>query len=89
MKNQERMEDRRRVRADQDPVVVLESLMARERNNLEQDRTNAFVATDPRLKTLFTRLADVHSGIYAELRALLDQVESQRAITSQINDVYR
>ncbi len=89
MKNQERIEDRRRVHANQDPVVVLESLMARERNNLEQDRTSAFVATDPRLKTLFTRLADVHSGIYAELRALLDQVKSQRAITSQINDVYR
>ncbi len=89
MKNQEKVAYRGRVRANQDPVVVLEALMARERNSLEQDRTNAFVATDPRMKTLFIRLADVHSGIYAELRSLLDQVKSQRAITSQINDVYR
>ncbi len=89
MKNQERTADHRRVRANQDPVMVIESLMARERNSLEQDRTNAFVATDPRLKTLFVRLADVHSGIYAELRSLLDQVKSQRTITAQINDVYR
>ncbi|HTP14145.1 MAG TPA: hypothetical protein VMM37_10970 [Bacteroidota bacterium] len=89
MKKQEELSDRGTVRANQDPVLVIESLMARERNNLEQDRTGAFVATDPHLKSLFAKLADVHSGIYAELRSLLDQVKSQRAITNQINDVYR
>jgi rubrerythrin len=89
MKKQEGVSDSRTVRADQDPIRVIESLMARERNTLEQDRTNAFVATEPHLKILFARLADVHSGIYAELRSLLDEVKSRRKITEQINDVYR
>jgi hypothetical protein len=74
---------------NQDPVAVIETLMAREREDLEQHRTNAFAATEPKLKMLFARLADIHSGIYADLRLLLDDIKSRKVITQQINDMFR
>ncbi len=77
------------IRKNQDPVAVIEFLLAQEGKDLEQHRTNAFVATEPNLKTLFTRLAEVHSGIYGELRLLLDEIKSRKVITEQINDMFR
>jgi hypothetical protein len=79
----------RSMRPNQDPVAVIESLMAQERANLEEHRNNAYTATEPKLRTLFTRLADIHSGIYAELRILLDDIKSRKVITEQINDMFR
>lgn len=76
-------------RKDEDPVAVIESLMAQERANLEEHRNNAFAATEPKLRSLYTRLADIHSGIYAELRILLDDIKSRKVITEQINDMFR
>jgi len=73
----------------QDPVVVIESLMAEEREDLEQHRTNAVSASEPRLRKLFARLAEIHSGIYAELRSLHDELKSTSVITEQINDMFR
>jgi rubrerythrin len=77
------------LKKSQDPVVVIESLMAQEREDLEQHRTNAFAATEPKLQSLFARLADIHSGIYAELRLLHDELQSRKVITEQINDMFR
>lgn len=79
----------RSMRNNQDPVAVIESLMAEERENLEEHRTNAYTATEPKLRVLFNRLADIHSGIYAELRILLDDIKSRKVITEQINDMFR
>jgi len=76
-------------RKNEDPVAVIESLMAQERANLEEHRNNAFAATEPKLRSLYTRLADIHSGIYAELRILLDDIKSRKVITEQINDMFR
>ncbi len=86
---QESIMNERSKHNNQDPVAVIESLMAQERANLEQHRNNAFAATEPKLRSLFTRLADVHSGIYAELRILLDDIKSRKVITEQINDMFR
>jgi len=74
---------------NENPVAVIESLMARERQDLEQHRSNASAATEPKLRKLFARLADIHSGIYAELRSLHDELQSRNAITEQINDMFR
>ncbi|HEY6951298.1 MAG TPA: hypothetical protein VI758_02755 [Bacteroidota bacterium] len=79
----------RSLRNNQDPVAVIESLMAQERANLEKHRTDAFASTEPKMKSLFSRLAEIHSGIYAELRTVLDDLKSRRAITEQINDMFR
>jgi len=76
-------------RDNQDPVAVIESLMAREQADLEQHRSDAFSATEPKLKSLFDRLVDIHSGIYAELRNALDEIKSRKVITEQINDMFR
>jgi rubrerythrin len=73
----------------QDPVVVIESLMAQEREDLEEHRSNASAATEPRLRTLFARLVDIHSGIYAELRSMHEELKSRNVITEQINDMFR
>lgn len=77
------------VSSNQDPILVLESLMEDEREDLEQHRTNAFTATEPKLRSLFARLADIHSDIYTELRLLHDELKSRNTITEQINDMFR
>ena len=77
------------VKNNQDPVAVIESLMDQERADLEYHRTNAFAATEPGLKSVYERLVDVHSTIYAELRTILDDIKSRKVITEQINELYR
>lgn len=74
---------------NQDPVKVIESLVAQERADFEELRKSANVATEPKLKSVYERLADAHSAIYLELRSILDDIQSRRVITQQINDVYR
>lgn len=74
---------------NQDPVEDIESLIAQERADLEQHRINAFAATEPKLRSLYTRLADIHSGIYEELRSVLDDIKSRKVITEQINEMFR
>lgn len=86
---QESIMNERSKHSNQDPVAVIESLMGQERANLEQHRNNAYAATEPKLRSLFTRLANVHSSIYAELRILLDDIKSRRVVTDQINDMFR
>jgi hypothetical protein len=89
MKYQESIMNTRSHHTNQDPVAVIESLMAQERANLEEHRNNAFTSTEPKLRSLFTRLADIHSDIYSELRILLDDIKSRKVITDQINDMFR
>ena len=77
------------INENQDPVKVIESLIAHERADCEEHRNNASVATEPKLKSVYERLADAHSAMYAELRSILDDIQSRNVITEQINDVYR
>ncbi len=77
------------INENQDPVKVIESLVAQERADFEEHRNKASVTTEPKLKSVYKRLADAHSAIYAELRSILDDLQSRKAITDQINDVYR
>lgn len=74
---------------NQDPVAVIESLLAQERADFEEHRNNASTATEPKLKSVYSRLADIHSALYAELRTILDDIKSRRVITEQINDLYK
>ncbi len=74
---------------NQDPVKVIESLIEQERADFEAHRSQASTATEPKLKSVYERLADAHSAIYAELRSILDELRSRNVITEQINDVYR
>ncbi len=77
------------INENQDPVKVIESLIAQERADFEEHRSHASTATEPKLKSVYERLADAHSALYAELRSILDDIQSRRVITEQINDVYR
>ena len=77
------------INENQDPVKVIESLIAQERADCEEHRNNASVATEPKLKSVYERLADAHSAMYTELRSILDDIQSRKVITEQINDVYR
>ena len=74
---------------NQDPVKVIESLMAQEQADLAALQINAHAATEPKLKSIYERLVDIHSTLYAELRSVLDDLQSRKVITDQINDVYR
>lgn len=74
---------------NQDPVVIVESLLEEEREDLAQHRINAVATSEPRLRLLFAQLASIHSEIYAELRSLHDDLKSRKVITEQINDMFR
>ncbi len=77
------------INENQDPVKVIESLIAQERADFEEHRSKASIVTEPKLKFVYERLAEAHSALYAELRSMLDELQSRKVITEQINDVYR
>ena len=62
--------------------------MDRELANIEFHRRGVTTASDPRLKSLFSRLVDAHKDNYTELESYLRELQSLNEITRQINEMF-
>jgi hypothetical protein len=72
---------------EETPVEFAE-LMEIEQQIAGEYSTKASLASDPHVRSLFSRLAEMHTRCYAELKARNQEVQSQNEITLQINAMF-
>jgi rubrerythrin len=75
-------------RGDDTSLGFTEGLMAHEREAIEAHENRAASTEDRKLRSLFTRLAEIHAQSLAELQSYLSETRSQDEITSQINEIF-
>jgi uncharacterized protein (DUF3084 family) len=75
-------------RGDRTSVGLIESLIVREREVVKAHQNRAASAQDQKLRSLFSKLAEIHSQSIAELQSYLSETRSQSEITSQINEIF-
>ena len=69
-------------------IILVTALMDRELANIELHRRGVSTTTEPRLKSLLTRLTEIHAQSYAELESYLKEIQSLNEITRQINEMF-
>jgi rubrerythrin len=75
-------------RGDYTSLGFIEGLMAHERDAIKAHQNRAESTEDRKLRSLFTRLAEIHAQSLAELQSYLSETRSQNEITSQINEIF-
>ncbi len=69
-------------------MARIEALMEEERRTLELRRHESTVASEPGLKSVLMKLADLHAQSYAQLESFLKELQSSDEITRQINEMF-
>jgi rubrerythrin len=75
-------------RGDYNSLGFIEGLMAREQDAIKAHQNRAASTQDRKLRSLFSRLAEIHAQSLAELQSYLSETRSQDEITSQINEIF-
>jgi len=63
-------------------------MIAIEQRAASEYRNKSMQTSDPKLRNLFTRLAEMHASCLSELESHAHEVESQNEITLQINAMF-
>jgi hypothetical protein len=69
-------------------LPFIEQLIDREKVIIEAHQNNAASMEDPKLRSLFTKLAEIHAQSLAELQSYLSESRSHDEITEQINEIF-
>ncbi len=69
-------------------MLFIEQLIDREKEITETHQNNAASVEDPKLRSLFMKLAEIHAQSLAELQSYLSETRSHDEITEQINEIF-
>ncbi len=69
-------------------MARIEALMEEEWATIELRRRESTVASEPGLKSILTRLTELHAQSYAQLELYLKELQSSNEITQQINEMF-
>jgi rubrerythrin len=71
-----------------DVMARIEALMEEERTTIELRRRESTAASEPGLKSILTKLTELHAQSYAQLESYLKELRSSNEITQQINEMF-
>ena len=71
-----------------DVMARIEALMEEERTTIEIRRRESTAASEPGLKSILTKLTELHAQSYAQLESYLKELQSSNEITQQINEMF-
>ncbi|HTY39216.1 MAG TPA: hypothetical protein VMH23_19010 [Bacteroidota bacterium] len=69
-------------------MARIEALMSEELKTIRLRELESSIASEPGLKSVLAKIAEIHAQVYAELESYLRELRSLNEITLQINEMF-